>query len=124
MLTLTTTSTDTTVDIDEVIVVNERKNGAARLVKYLSLTEYRREVAASAVGFRLMSESSGGPLSPPSHRSPPSFRSPSFKYTIYFQEAGNALVGVRVSMGGDDRLFTAASQARSHLKYAIKKHFI
>ncbi|GBP48884.1 hypothetical protein EVAR_98068_1 [Eumeta japonica] len=37
---------------------------------YHTLTEYRRKVTASAVVFRLMSESSGGPLSSPSPEFP------------------------------------------------------
>ncbi|GBP41934.1 Probable multidrug resistance-associated protein lethal(2)03659 [Eumeta japonica] len=56
--------------------------------------------AAFAVGFRPVSESSGGPLFP---LLPPSARSPS----LDIQEASNAMVtcrGLRVSMGGSDHL--------------------
>ncbi|GBP62330.1 hypothetical protein EVAR_48503_1 [Eumeta japonica] len=52
-----------------------------------ALTEYEPKVAASAVAFRLFSESSGGLI--PSH---PFYQPDSIRYLISFQEAGNALV--------------------------------
>ncbi|GBP08114.1 hypothetical protein EVAR_2912_1 [Eumeta japonica] len=42
------------------------ENGSARLVSYRTITIYRRERTASAVAFRLVSESSSGLLPSPS----------------------------------------------------------
>ncbi|GBP33779.1 hypothetical protein EVAR_25380_1 [Eumeta japonica] len=73
-----------------------------------SLTEYRREVAASSIAFRPTSESSSGllrPLSPPSPFS--HSNSPFIRYSILIGKTGNALVtrpGLQVSTGGGDHL--------------------
>ncbi|GBP80470.1 hypothetical protein EVAR_12674_1 [Eumeta japonica] len=75
--------------------------------------EQRREVAASAVSFRLGSESTDGPLPSPS----PHY--PSIRYPIPTQETGSALVtpmGLRMSMSGDDYLLSARMSAMKSVK--------
>ncbi|GBP41265.1 hypothetical protein EVAR_32991_1 [Eumeta japonica] len=77
----------------------------------LEQLEYEREVAASAIAFCPVSESSGCSLSSPLSINP----FPSIRYSIPSQEAGNALLaslGLRVSMGSGDYLLSNGSPAR------------
>ncbi|GBP30328.1 hypothetical protein EVAR_27942_1 [Eumeta japonica] len=73
------------------------RNGTARSVWCHTLTQYIRDVRASAIAFRSVSESSGGPL--------PSItalhQSPSIRYPITSQ-ALMILLGLQVSISGDD----------------------
>ncbi|GBP44999.1 hypothetical protein EVAR_33427_1 [Eumeta japonica] len=61
----------------------QHNNGPVRLKKYPTLTEYGREITASAVAYRLVSESSCGPFPSLSLRHP---ESPSIRYHIPSQE--------------------------------------
>ncbi|GBP11856.1 hypothetical protein EVAR_74497_1 [Eumeta japonica] len=94
------------------------------MVKYHILTEYR-EVAASAVAYPPVSESSGVPLPIPLcqlHPSP-SAQFTSVRFRICFQEAGKALViplGFRVSMDGSDYLLSCGLSVRLLLESAIE----
>ncbi|GBP15670.1 hypothetical protein EVAR_5362_1 [Eumeta japonica] len=72
-----------------IVSIGGKKTGSTRSVKHHILTEYRREVAPSAVSFYLVSESSGDPL--PLPQPTPFLSFPSLRYPSPTQEAGNAL---------------------------------
>ncbi|GBP65116.1 hypothetical protein EVAR_5262_1 [Eumeta japonica] len=100
----------------------QHENLPVRSVKYRTFTEYGHELAASAVAFHLVSESSGGPLFSPPSISP---IHPFIRYPIPSQEDGNAMVALCCdkppsSFGGDDHLLSDSSPAHLSLEYAIK----
>ncbi|GBP66217.1 TBC1 domain family member 4 [Eumeta japonica] len=99
----------------------QHKNGPACGARHHTLAEYGREVAASAVPFRLVSESFGGRLPPILL---PSTRSPSIRYSIPFQVAGNAPMispGLRMFVSGGDHLLSDSSPAHLPPRLRFKK---
>ncbi|GBP46140.1 hypothetical protein EVAR_26585_1 [Eumeta japonica] len=77
-----------------------------------TFTEYKREVTASAVAFRTVSESSDDPLPFYYPTLPPSILPPSAILSYPFLRGGNTLViplGLGVFMGGDDHIFSGGS---------------
>ncbi|GBP04414.1 hypothetical protein EVAR_6590_1 [Eumeta japonica] len=96
---------------------NVHKSRLTRPVTYHTSAKYRKEVAASAIAYRPVSESSSGSF--------PSITSlPLCRFPLNPQEPGNKLVSplkLRVSMAGGDHLLFGRSPARLPLKHAIKK---
>ncbi|GBP36844.1 hypothetical protein EVAR_96090_1 [Eumeta japonica] len=92
------------------------KYGPIRLVKYHTLAEYRCEVEVSAVVFHQASQSSCGPLLPPSILP--------IRYLISTRKASNALViplGLRVSLGSGDHPLSDFAPVCLPLEYSIRK---
>ncbi|GBP17881.1 hypothetical protein EVAR_7874_1 [Eumeta japonica] len=95
---------------------------------YYTLTKERSEVTASAVAFRPVGESSGGPFAfyypiPLSSPHSPSINPFSLHHIFYSYPRSRQRVGDsswRVSMSGDDHLFSGGSNARSCLENSMK----